>query len=150
MGGRHFLAKTKKEEKGGVCTSQYKHTQISKQNTGKCGSSSVFNASLEKPLSLYVPYDTFSCNVKKQTTTKLGFLCFEVGYVHPLWTSAVIIKNIEDTFVVNLSFSLHVFSRAHLPNWPPKHSRIGSYRIFILWILFKLIFRLLLWYYRRI
>ncbi len=27
---------------------------------------------------------------------------------------------------------------------------IGSYRIFILWIFFKLIFRLLLWYYRRI
>ena len=33
---------------------------------------------------------------------QLGFLAFESGSVHPVWSQSIIIKNIEDTFVVCL------------------------------------------------
>eukprot|EP01083_Nonionella_stella_P011215 31884_1 len=35
---------------------------------------------------------------------QLGFLCYEVGFVQPVWTQSVILKNIEDTFVGVLTF----------------------------------------------
>eukprot|EP01083_Nonionella_stella_P292050 993501_1 len=35
---------------------------------------------------------------------QLGFLCYEVGFVQPVWTQSVILKNIEDTFVGILTF----------------------------------------------
>eukprot|EP01083_Nonionella_stella_P038018 103563_1 len=35
---------------------------------------------------------------------QLGFLCYEVGFVKPVWTQSVILKNIEDTFVGVLTF----------------------------------------------
>ena len=31
---------------------------------------------------------------------QLGFLCYEVGFVRPVWAPSIILKNIEDTFVV--------------------------------------------------
>eukprot|EP01084_Bolivina_argentea_P036999 68406_1 len=41
---------------------------------------------------------------------QLGFLCFEVGYVEPMWTKSIIIKNIEDTFIGALTFVMIGFS----------------------------------------
>eukprot|EP01084_Bolivina_argentea_P261098 441107_1 len=35
---------------------------------------------------------------------QLGFLCYEVGFVKPIWTQSIILKNIEDTFVGILTF----------------------------------------------
>ena len=34
---------------------------------------------------------------------QLGFLLYEVGYVKKVWGPSVILKNIEDTFVVELN-----------------------------------------------
>lgn len=31
---------------------------------------------------------------------QLGFLCYEVGFVNNVWAPSIILKNIEDTFVV--------------------------------------------------
>eukprot|EP01083_Nonionella_stella_P192314 710990_1 len=35
---------------------------------------------------------------------QLGFLCYEVGFVKPVWTSSIILKNIEGTFVGILTY----------------------------------------------
>ena len=35
---------------------------------------------------------------------QLGFLCYEVGFVHHVWAPSIILKNIEDTFVGILTY----------------------------------------------
>eukprot|EP01083_Nonionella_stella_P092081 257637_1 len=47
---------------------------------------------------------------------QLGFLCYEVGYVHAVWTQSVILKNIEDTFVGVLTFLAFGYTLSESPN----------------------------------
>eukprot|EP01083_Nonionella_stella_P031777 86988_1 len=46
---------------------------------------------------------------------QLGFLCYEVGFVKPVWTQSVILKNIEDTFVGVLTFLAFGFTLSESP-----------------------------------
>eukprot|EP01084_Bolivina_argentea_P261094 441103_1 len=41
---------------------------------------------------------------------QLGFVCYEAGFVHPVWTSTIIHKNIQDTFVGTLTYLLFTHS----------------------------------------
>eukprot|EP01084_Bolivina_argentea_P295053 507869_1 len=66
------------------------------------------------------PYDDYATAWLSTTASQIfvmqiGFLCFEVGFVKPVWTESIILKNIEDTFVAIFTYLAITYTLSQSP-----------------------------------